>query len=100
MLAPDGLSVVAALIRFDMPIMLAAAVACLPIFATGHLIARWEGILFLSYYCVYTSYLILTPHYAEPVQLMSIVMLLLVLPLTFITLALLWFRQGNSRSSD
>ena len=34
-------------------VMIAVALACLPIFATGHRIARWEGALFLGYYAVY-----------------------------------------------
>lgn len=37
-----GLEVAAALVRFDIPVMIAVAFACLPIFATGLLIARWE----------------------------------------------------------
>ena len=46
-------------LRFDIPVMLAVAVACLPVFFTGHLIARWEGGLFLGDYCAYTGYLAL-----------------------------------------
>ncbi len=44
-------------LRFDIPVMI--AVACLPVFFTGHVIARWEGVLFLGYYVAYTLYLIL-----------------------------------------
>ena len=40
---------------FDMPVMVAVAVACLPVFFTGSLIARWEGLLFLAYYVAYTA---------------------------------------------
>ena len=35
------------------------AVACLPIFFTGNVIARWEGGLFFAYYIAYTTYLVL-----------------------------------------
>ena len=71
--------------------MIAVAVACLPIFATGHRIARWEGALFLGYYAVYVSYLILaaTQHMALPAY--SATMLGFVLPLTVITLIVLLF---------
>ena len=41
------------------PVMLAVAGACLPIFFTGHLIARWEGWLFFGYYVAYTQFLVL-----------------------------------------
>ena len=37
----------------------------LPIFFTGHLIARWEGALFLGFYATYIAYLILAPAMAS-----------------------------------
>ena len=88
-------------IRFDLLVMLAVALACLPILATWHRIARWEGALFLGYYMAYTLYLILaaTAHAALPAY--STVMLTFVLPLTVVTLLVLlvrWARAG-SRSS-
>jgi len=91
--APTGLRVDPALVQFDLPVMLAATVACLPIFATGHLIARWEGGLFLLYYIAYTAYLIMSSHSQESIELMRIAMLSFVTPLTFITLCLLWLRD-------
>ena len=50
LVAPGGLAVAPPLLSFDLWVMLAAAVACLPIFVTGRVIARWEGSLFLLYY--------------------------------------------------
>ncbi len=46
-------------ISFDIPVMIAAAIACLPIFFTGGKISRWEGAVFLLYYGAYTVYLFL-----------------------------------------
>lgn len=70
----------------DMPFMIVVAVACLPIFFTGYLIARWEGLLFLGYYIVYTAFLILGsihyPHLSEYRNLF----LLFAAPLTVITI--------------
>ncbi|MFT5370327.1 MAG: cation:H+ antiporter [Candidatus Latescibacterota bacterium] len=43
----------------DLPIMLAVTVVCLPVFFTGRIIARWEGVLFLGYYVGYTAFLVL-----------------------------------------
>lgn len=93
LVTPGGLDVAAALVRFDLPVMIAVALACLPIFATGHRIARWEGALFLGYYAVYVSYLILaaTQHMALPAY--SATMLGFVLPLTVITLIVLLARH-------
>lgn len=93
LVTPGGLEVAATLVRFDLPVMVAAVVACLPIFVTGHRIARWEGALFFGYYLAYVSYLILaaTAHAALPA--FGGVMLSFVLPLTVVTLLVLWARQ-------
>lgn len=66
--APDGVPVPPGALTFDIPVMIAAAVATLPIFFTGHRIARWEGGVFLAYYVAYTVYLVLdaTEHAALP----------------------------------
>ncbi|MDP1708316.1 MAG: calcium/sodium antiporter [Gammaproteobacteria bacterium] len=94
---PGGLEVAPALIRFDIPVMIAVALACLPIFATGHLIARWEGALFLGYYAAYVLYLILaaTQHAALPA--FSTAMLGFVLPLTVVTLTVLLVRAAETK---
>ncbi len=48
--APTGIDVSAAVIRFDIPVMIAVALACLPVFFTGGVISRQEGVLLLAYY--------------------------------------------------
>ncbi len=56
-----------AVLDFDLPVMLLAAVACLPIFATGFAISRREGALLSAGYGLYISDLVLSathsPHY-------------------------------------
>ena len=59
LVSPDGMAVSAAALHFDIPVMTAVALACLPVFFTGQTIARWEGGLFLGYYVAYTAYLVL-----------------------------------------
>lgn len=97
LIAPDGIGVSSAALGFDIPVMIATAVACLPIFFTGREIARWEGFLFLGYYAAYTLYLLLnaTGHDALPV--FSFVMLIFVVPLTAVTLLVLFARSLNRR---
>lgn len=92
MVTPGGLAAAAALVNFDLPVMIAVALACLPIFFTGLVIARWEGALFLGYYAAYTAYLLLraTEHDALPAY--SAVMVGFVIPLTAITLVLIALR--------
>jgi cation:H+ antiporter len=97
MVAPGGLPVSVAAINFDYPVMMAVAVACLPIFFVDYTIKRWEGGLFFGYYVAYTTYLILaaTEHDALPV--FSNVMMYFVLPLTVITLGIVLFRELSAR---
>lgn len=59
-LAPLGLNVPATALAFDLPVMIAAALVCLPIFWSGRAISRAEGGLFVIAYLAYTALLILT----------------------------------------
>jgi cation:H+ antiporter len=86
---PGEISAAPALVRFDLPVMIAAAIACLPIFFTGHLIARWEGVVFLACYAAYTAFLILDASAHEALPAFSGMMLSFVLPITALTLAVL-----------
>jgi cation:H+ antiporter len=91
--APGDLAVAPAMLAFDLPVMIAVAVACLPIFFTGHLIARWEGTLFLAYYAAYTAYLILDAAGHDAQAGFSAVLGGFVLPLTALTLLVLSWRH-------
>jgi cation:H+ antiporter len=89
--APAGLAVSDAMLAFDLPVMVAVAVACLPIFATGHLIARWEAALFVAYYVAYTGYLILAATRHDALGGFVWVMGTFVIPLTGATIfAVTW----------
>jgi cation:H+ antiporter len=92
-IAPSELLVPSAMPAFDLPVMVAVAVACLPIFFTGHLIARWEGALFLAYYVAYTAYLILDASGHDAQAGFSAVLGGFVLPLTALTLLVLAWRH-------
>ena len=89
LVSPNGINVPAAAEGFDLPVMIAVAVACLPIFATAHKIARWEGGLFFGYYILYTAYLVLDATEHDALPLFNTTMLAFVLPLTTITLGVL-----------
>jgi len=92
LVAPAGLPVSGALVTFDVPVMIAVAVACLPIFASGATIARWEGALFLFFYVAYTSYLVLAAQQHDALPAFSAAMRVFVLPLTAVTLAVVGWR--------
>jgi cation:H+ antiporter len=93
--APAPIPVAPAVLRFDFPVMTAVALACLPIFFSGHRIDRWEGALFLGYYLAYTLFLILAASGHEALPAYSAVMLSFVLPLTVLTLAVVTWRTAR-----
>ncbi|MEM9946730.1 MAG: sodium:calcium antiporter, partial [Cyanobacteria bacterium P01_D01_bin.36] len=54
-----GINIAKSALTFDIPIMLAVAVMCLPIFFTDNEVSRREGVLLLLYYLLYIGYLVL-----------------------------------------
>ncbi|MDX1606103.1 MAG: calcium/sodium antiporter [Candidatus Competibacterales bacterium] len=96
LVAPDGINVAQSALRFDLLVMIAVAVACLPVFFTGYSIARWEGLVFLGYYVAYTAFLILAAGRHAALETYSSIMLLFVVPLTVITLLVTVIRQWRS----
>lgn len=84
--SPKAITVSPAALAFDLPVMIAVAVACLPIFLTGHEIARWEGFLFMGYYTAYVCYLVLTATRHHLLPAFSHAMLAFVIPVTVLTL--------------
>lgn len=100
--APGGIPVSKGALHFDLPVMLAVSVACLPVFFTGYVIARGEGILFLGYYAIYLAYLILAATEHASLMIFNRVMLAFVLPITAITLGVLaynYFRKKRAEKS-
>lgn len=98
MLSPNGVAVSQAAIEFNIPVAIAVSFACLPIFASGNRIDRWEGLLFTFYYVAYTIYLILDTIDHESLPIYTIVMLGFVIPLTVLTLAIVAVRTRKPRS--
>lgn len=98
--APAGIAVSTAVLRFDLPVMIAVAVACLPIILNGHVIWRWEGWLFLGYYIAYITYQLLNAAHSPSLPLFTTAMLFFVLPLTAVTLviAVIRFRRIVGKS--
>lgn len=98
-LAPDGIPVSAAALALDIPIMVATAVACLPIFFTGHRVARWEGGLFFVYYLAYITYLVLDATDHSGSEGFGLVMTGFVLPLTVVTLLVCTLRASHANAT-
>ncbi|AGF76855.1 K+dependent Na+ exchanger related-protein [Desulfocapsa sulfexigens DSM 10523] len=97
--APMGIEVATAISRFDIPVMIAVAFACLPIFYTGGLISRKEGALFLSYYVAYTFYLVFAASHHDALPVFNAAMLYFIIPLTMVTLIIVALREMHNRKN-
>ncbi|HXG37151.1 MAG TPA: calcium/sodium antiporter [Bacteroidota bacterium] len=98
-LAPSDIAVSSAVLSFDLPVMLAVAVACLPIFFHENRIDRWEGGVFFGYYIAYTAYLILDSTGHDYLPYYSAVMLWFVMPLTTVTIVVVLLRYARREGS-
>ncbi len=94
LVAPGGVTVDASVLRFDMPVMIAVALAALPIFFAGHRIHRWEGGLLFAYYWVYLGFLIMRVIDHPSVFILSRVFFIFILPLTVATLVFTAWRAA------
>lgn len=97
--SPTGVSVPPDALRFDIPVMIAVSIACLPILGSGHHIARWEGGLFLAYYVAYTLHVVLAATRNPALREFDVVMVVFVVPLTIVTLVVMtlrdWWRKRD-----
>lgn len=86
LVSPTALVVSANAINFDFPVMIAVAIACLPLFFSGYVISRWKGALFFAYYVIYTLHLIVVATNTPGFETFQHAMTWYVLPLTAVTL--------------
>ncbi|MFF0902608.1 UNVERIFIED_CONTAM: calcium/sodium antiporter [Kocuria sp. CPCC 205316] len=86
LISREGIPVSSAAVAFDLPVMLAAAVALLPIAFTGFAVARWEGALFVGLYLAYTAYVVLAATAHDALEGFTAAMAWFVLPLLAVTL--------------
>ncbi len=98
MASPQGVHISAAALRFDIPLMIAVAIACLPIFFTGNRIERWEGLLFVGCYAAYTAYLIMDAINHDQLPLFSTILGMFAIPLTVLTLVIVTVREVRVHS--
>jgi cation:H+ antiporter len=98
LVSPAGLDIAPAVLNFDVWVMIAVAVACLPVFLLGRRIGRRRGLLFLGYYAAYVVYLVMGAQQHDALGQFSTVMLSFVLPITIVTLVAMVIRDQQSRS--
>ena len=98
LIAPNGIPVSPAALSQDLPMMLIVALACLPVFLTGHVIHRWEGAIFLTFHILYTTFLVFTAQqWTAGVNMVTTILWVLV-PLTVAAFAISLTREWRSPS--
>ena len=95
-LAPAGVPVAPEVLAFDLPVMVAVAIACWPIFASGHRIDRGEGLLFLCGYGAFTVYQVLRARGSEHLAPFADAMLWFALPIAVLTIAASWLHARRA----
>lgn len=86
LISVGGIPVAGSAVALDIPVMLASAVALLPVIFTGFVVARWEGAVFLGLYLAYTGYLVLAATEHDALGGFTAVMVWFVLPLVAVAL--------------
>jgi cation:H+ antiporter len=97
LVAATPLAVHASVVDFDLPVMIAVAAACLPLFFTGNELKRWEGAVFLAYYGAYLAYLVMASSQHDALPVFSRTMLLFVAPITLLTVTVAATREWRRR---
>ena len=97
-LSPAGVQVAPQILYFDIPVMIAVAVVCMPIFFSNGVISRTEGFVLFSYYLAYTAYIVLATLKLPALTTFTNAVLYFMLPLTGVTI-LAVFAQ-HFRKSD
>lgn len=98
--SPHGVGVSQGALSFDIPVMIAVAGACLPVFFIGYTISRANGVMFLFYYVAYTAYLVLDAQQHAAVSQLSNALLYFAFPLTALTLGLLAAREFRKTATS
>ena len=99
LLSPEGIVIPEGAQNLDFLLMTGVAILLLPVVYTGYAVGRWEGILFVVYYVAYTTYLLLMSADHDSLAPFSTVMLIFVIPLTFMFLIVLAVAEHSRRSA-
>lgn len=83
-------------LRVDIPVMLAVAILCVPIFRAGFVITRTNGVIFLVAYGLYLLYLVLNSMHAEWRPILESLILSFGLPLMIIGSIVILIRSMRS----
>jgi cation:H+ antiporter len=97
LIAPEGIAISQAATELELPILLAVAVACLPLVFVDNTLDRWEGALFVAYYLAYLVFLVLDATNHQAKDPFVFIMWAFVVPLTTLTVAVLIAHQRRNK---
>ncbi|MGD9789059.1 MAG: calcium/sodium antiporter [Phycisphaerales bacterium] len=100
--SPGGLPVPPSILAFDIPVMVAVAIACLPVFIAGGGISRYEAAMLFAGYLAYTAFLIFNSVGHDRLATISAVTLWFTIPLAclgIVATALEWRRTRQRTAS-
>lgn len=97
--SPAGVAVSSQVMWFDLPVMVAVAIAALPIFITGGTIFRIEGAILMAYYIAYTTYIVMLATNHQGIDLLRQGMIYFAIPLTVMTMSVLVVQDIRRRRS-
>lgn len=95
-LTPGGIPVAPSVLSFDLPLMMAVCLACLPVLVSGWGVSRFEGIALFCGYIAYTTYLVLDASGHDELARISATTLWFVIPLAgigIVSTALAWLNR-------
>lgn len=98
--SPSSLPIPDSALNVDIPVMIAVAVACLPIFVDGYNLRRWEGAVFFGFYVLYLGWLVVDAGEYGGRDEYGDVVLFIVVPLTAITMGVVWYRTHRRRLDE
>ena len=98
-LAPGGIEVAHRVLTFDFLVMVFVALVCMPVFYVDDNVSRGEGMLFLSYYVIYTAYLILESSHSSVLPAVTLFVSFYI-PLTFIGLFMFTVRARRLKKNN
>lgn len=99
LVSPSSIPFSNGVLSLDLPVMIAVAIACLPIFWNGYALMRWEGWIFLAYYGAYLAWLVIDSGDHGFRQEYAVGVLGFVLPLTVLTFVVIATRQRRAATS-
>ena len=97
-LAPEGITVTTRVLTLDFLVMVFVALVCIPVFYVDDNVSRGEGVLFLSYYVLYTTYLILETSKSSILSAITLFVSFYI-PLTFIGLIMFTVRARRLKKN-